>query len=335
MAGEELFTVRGSILTSSSWFTLDMDISSTGIDWEAIENIAREIDQEKKKDNTGMIKNLPVKGILRIRSDFFKYRQFKWEPFHADVSLDGDSVSVQAKQAALCGVSTTGNVRITDHGAKLDVNLSAKNLQFRPTVLCLSDKNADVTGTFEAEADLKAEGTIDTIAESLHGTFYISAKDGKIYKSRSLDKTLDTLNETENFRGKLPDLDKEIISYRVFTARGTLEKNILEVDESILDASVFGILARGQVDLRNQSLDLNALVAPVSFVQRIVSKIPILGYILGGNLVSVPVKIYGNINDPKVTFLSPSAVGSELLGIFKRTIKLPVTLIEPVLPGKK
>jgi hypothetical protein len=107
------------------------------------------------------------------------------------------------------------------------------------------------------------------------------------------------------------------------------------VEESILDASIFGIIARGEVDIENGSLDLNALVSPVSFAQRVISKIPILGHILGGNLVSVPVKIKGKISDPHVTFLSPSAIGSEFLGILKRTVKLPVTLIEPVLPGKE
>jgi hypothetical protein len=73
----------------------------------------------------------------------------------------------------------------------------------------------------------------------------------------------------------------------------------------------------------------------VNIVARIVNKIPVLGHILGGNIVSVPVKIKGDMYDPQVTFLSPSAIGSAFLGIMERTIKLPVTIIEPILPGKK
>jgi len=66
-----------------------------------------------------------------------------------------------------------------------------------------------------------------------------------------------------------------------------------------------------------------------------VRKIPVLGYILGGNLVSIPVRISGNMKDPQVTFLSPSAIGSEVLGIAKRTLKLPITLAEPVFLREK
>lgn len=113
-----------------------------------------------------------------------------------------------------------------------------------------------------------------------------------------------------------------------------MKENILKVDEGILDASVFGILAQGEIDLFNETMDLNALVAPVNIVARIVSKIPIVGYILGGNLFSIPVKIKSNLSDPEVTFLSPSAVGSAFLGIMERTLKLPI-IIEPILPAKK
>ena len=240
-----------------------------------------------------------------------------------------------SKKAALCGISTTGNVDITPQGAEIDIALSAKDLELQPTILCISDKKADITGTFEMKADLKAKGKLDAIAKSLNGSFTLSAKKGKIYKSKSLDKTLDLVNKTENVKGKLPDLDKTIITYSNFTASGTIKEHIVEIEKSILEASIFGILAQGEVDLNSQTLDMNALVAPVNIGQRIVGKIPIVGHILGGNLVSIPVKISGNLSDPQVSFLSPSAVGSAFLGIFERTLKLPITIIEPVLPGKK
>jgi len=73
----------------------------------------------------------------------------------------------------------------------------------------------------------------------------------------------------------------------------------------------------------------------VNFAQGIVAKIPVLGHLMGGSIVSIPVKIRGNLSDPQVTFLSPSAIGSAFLGIMERTLKLPITIIEPILPAKK
>ena len=37
------------------------------------------------------------------------------------------------------------------------------------------------------------------------------------------------------------------------------------------------------------------------------------------------------LNNPRVTPISPTAVGSGLLGIMKRTLHLPVKMIEPIL----
>ncbi|MCJ7481701.1 MAG: AsmA-like C-terminal region-containing protein, partial [Thermodesulfovibrionales bacterium] len=334
-AGEQEVTLTGTISTSPTWFTVNMDLTSDSIDFEKVQRIVQRNKQTDSKGHPGLFDDIPVKGTLRVRSDAFQYRQFKWQPFHADVSFDGDTMHIRSKKAALCGISTTGDIDITAGGAEIDVALSAKNLELEPTILCISDKKVDVTGIFDMKADLKARGKLDTIAKSLNGSFTISAKKGKIFKSQSLDKTLDLVNETENVKGTLPDLNKTIIDYRAFTASGKIKEHIVDVEQATLDASTFGILAQGQVDLRNETLDVNALVAPVNRVQRIVGKIPVLGHILGGNLVSFPVKIKGNLSDPEVTFLSPSAIGSAFLGIMERTLKLPITIIEPILPAKK
>ena len=335
LLGKERFMLKGTIDTAPTSISVDMDLSADGINWESVENILQKAKKRDGKKTAGAPESLLLKGRLRIEAGFFKYRQFTWEPFHADVNFDGNTVSVHATRAALCGISTTGDVTIAPSGAEIDIALSADNLELQPTILCISDKKADITGKFSMKADLKGKGPLDTIAKSMNGSFTIKAKKGKIYKSKSLDKTLDLVNKTENVKGTLPDLDKTMIKYRDFTASGTIKEHILELEESGLDAYSFGILSQGNIDLQSQTLDLNALVVPVNRVQRIVGKIPVLGKILGGSLVSIPVKIKGNMSDPEVTFLSPSAVGSAFFGIIERTLKLPLTIIEPVLPAKK
>jgi len=71
-------------------------------------------------------------------------------------------------------------------------------------------------------------------------------------------------------------------------------------------------------------------VSPLKTVDTVVRNIPLVGNILGGSLVSIPVKVTGDINDPTVVPLSPSAVGSGLLGTMKRVFQLPFTLTQPL-----
>jgi hypothetical protein len=76
-------------------------------------------------------------------------------------------------------------------------------------------------------------------------------------------------------------------------------------------------------------------VAPFTTIDQVVSNIPVVSYIFQDTLVSIPVTVNGRMNDPDVKLLPASAVGDDLLGILKRTLKAPVKVIEPVLPGEK
>ena len=74
------------------------------------------------------------------------------------------------------------------------------------------------------------------------------------------------------------------------------------------------------------------MVAPLRTVDFIIERTPIVKNIMGGKLVTVPVRIAGDWKNPTVTMLSATAVGSRLLEIMKNTVLLPVVLAEPVLP---
>jgi hypothetical protein len=63
--------------------------------------------------------------------------------------------------------------------------------------------------------------------------------------------------------------------------------------------------------------------------------IPLVSDIFAGTLVTIPVKVYGDLKDPKVSPLSPSAVGDELLAMMKRTLGLPFKIIDFFLPSER
>ena len=82
-----------------------------------------------------------------------------------------------------------------------------------------------------------------------------------------------------------------------------------------------------------KKIDLKVLVSPFKTVDFIVRKIPIVRKILGGSLVSIPVGIKGDIENPNISYISPAAVGQKLLDFTKSTLKIPVKILELVIPG--
>jgi hypothetical protein len=89
-----------------------------------------------------------------------------------------------------------------------------------------------------------------------------------------------------------------------------------------------GLVAEGYITLPQRDSHMTVLVAPFGSLDRLVRSIPLIGYIIGGTFTSIPVAVTGDIRDPNVVVLGPRAVGSELLGIFERTLKLPSKIMD-------
>ena len=89
------------------------------------------------------------------------------------------------------------------------------------------------------------------------------------------------------------------------------------------------------MNLEDRTVDVRIVASPLRTVDTIVSKIPLVGRILGGTLISVPIRVRGDLGNPTVTPLSPSMVGAGLLGIVKNTLKLPFDLVEATRPEEE
>jgi hypothetical protein len=82
-------------------------------------------------------------------------------------------------------------------------------------------------------------------------------------------------------------------------------------------------------------LDITFLVAPFTTTDSVIKKIPVLRDILGGSLVTIPVRVKGPFAKLEVETIPPEAVAEGLAGMMKRTLQLPFKIIEPVIPGTK
>jgi uncharacterized protein YhdP len=187
------------------------------------------------------------------------------------------------------------------------------------------------TGTFEFDGRIIAQGRPEDLFKAMEGNVEFRAKDGRIEYALGLARIVEFLNVTEIYRGKLPDMRKEGLPYDRLTLKVTLQKNKMIFEELILDGPTMEIVGKGEIDLTDRKMNFTVLVAPLKTVDRITKAIPVVSYIFGGTLVIIPVKVHGNLKDPRVTPLSPSAVGGELLAMMKRTLGLPFKVIEPLL----
>jgi hypothetical protein len=328
--GDGHVSLKGGIDASEDGFLFDMDISADRLDGDTIRNA---LDIEDKEDE--YLRDMPVKGIFRLNSENFTFKGFTWSPLRADITFNNDGMSATVTEADLCGISFPGVLKITPGDISMDFQPVSSNQDIEPTLSCLWDKKDQITGNFDLKGKIMAHGTGETLANSLNGDVELLAREGRIYRGGLLAKIFAFLNITEIFRGTLPDMVKEGFAYKSITANGDIQNSTLLLKELVINSPSMEIVGSGSMGLIDKKMDLKFLVAPLKTVDSIMKKIPVVKDITGGNLVSIPLKVTGDFENPKITYLSPSAVGNGLLGIMKNTLKLPFEIIQPVIPGGK
>ncbi|MGW8284979.1 MAG: YhdP family protein [Candidatus Deferrimicrobiaceae bacterium] len=339
--GDSHLLFKGQANGSPDGLTFDMDASTAGLDWEnlrdAFESPVSKNEFQGTERGTGELAwGVPLSGTVKLQAGYFRYGRHTVEPAVADIVLGKQGMTVTITEADYCGIPFTGTLRKTPGEMSFKLLPDAKEGNADSVYDCLTDDKGRMTGRFDLAGEI--DGRVrkgEEPVRSLRGNLDFSAKNGRFYGTPILSRILSLLNVTEIFRGKLPDIWKEGLEYNSLSVRGDLREGNLTISEYVLDGTEVDVVGQGRIDLATQELDSQALVSPFTNVDYLIRKIPLLGYILGGTLVAVPVKVSGSTVDPKVSLLEPAAVGKSLLGIVERTFLLPAELIRPLLPGDK
>jgi len=333
--GNSRFTSEGSIIFSEEELQLYTELSADEIGWDRVDQIIEYVNKKKDPGHDEKPWTLPVEGVFRIKTDSFTWEDLKFNPVHADIFLEDNEVFIDFIKASLCGISVPGSIKISSTNTELYLYPVAENRQLDDTVACHWKKDQLVTGKYNLSGKLFAISNSKEIGKVLNGKLKFFAEDGRIYRYGTLAKILALLNLSEIFRGKLPDVVKEGFAYNSIKADGNLENGKFMFKEFVIDGSSMTIVCEGYIDLIRDEMDVVVLVAPFKTVDYIIKHIPLVNHIFGGKLVSIPFRVKGNPADPDVIPLSPTAIGAGMFGLLKRTITLPVAIIQPLLSNEK
>ena len=268
------------------------------------------------------------RGAVHIKTGDFTYGGFTWSQVLADVRIDGSNTDVQVHQANLCGISTTGELAFSPQGVSLHVTPAAKNMSLQETATCLWNLPVKAVAQYDLSGEINLPPTRENPARLLSGQLALSSENGTIKYASVLMKIFSVLNVTEGFTGGRLDLTGEGYGYSRAYAKVDIGKGKLQFKEILLDGNSLKITGQGSIDLTDNTVDIVLLAAPLKTVDRIVNKIPVINYIIGGSLISIPLRVKGEMSDLSVVTMPPSAVGKGLLGIMERTLKAPFKLVE-------
>ncbi len=331
----------GEATASSDGLTFEVEASTPGIDWESLHESFATPEANKgaprSEGETGESRwDAPVRGTVRLKSGYFRYGGHTIEPANAVIALGASKTTLAITDAAYCGIPFTGTIRTSDGEVSFELWPAATEQDIETSYACLTMEKGKVTGRFDLAGEFSGRvREAEQTTRSLRGNLNFTGRDGRVYGNPMFSRLLSLLRPTEIFKDRLPDSREEGIDYNTFSIRAEKGEGSVVSLESIFKGSTIEMVGSGGIDLSAGECDIQILVAPTTRINTVIRKIPVLGYILGGTLVQVPVRVSGAVEDPRVSLLEPAAVGRNLLGIAERTFLLPVKLFQPALPGEK
>lgn len=223
-------------------------------------------------------------------------------------------------------------VRTAETPARLQVSGHVEEMDAAAVHLELLQRRGLVTG--QLKGDFYLEGQIGPkFIETSTGGGSVEIERGVLRKFRSLARVFSLLNVSQIFALQLPDMAREGMPFDRVTGTFRLQEGILATEDLFVDSEAMNLSLVGQIDLRTEMLDFVLGVKPLRTVDKIVTRIPLAGWILTGEekaLITAHFLVRGPAADAEVVPVPITSISEKVVGIFRRVFGLPGRVIEGV-----
>ena len=189
-----------------------------------------------------------------------------------------------------------------------------------------------VTGKLNGQVQLQGPAGPELLTKG-KGKADIHVKDGVLRKFSFLSKVFSLLNVSQIFTFHLPDMASHGMPFTSLDGSFNLGEGRLTTEDLAVASNAMNLSLVGSFDLKQDQLDLLMGIKPFGTVDKIVSKIPLAGWILTGenkSLITAHFRIQGPSEAPEVDAIPITSVSEKVFGIFQRVLGLPGKVVSDV-----
>lgn len=262
-----------------------------------------------------------------------RFHQVEFRKLRSDVHLEQKILYVEKATCTLLGGEFAGNGRV-DFGAtggpRYQTSLRLQNIS-AAQLLQVFGTNRELTGTMSLEGDLIAKGdTLDQVKATSLGNLRLHCEKGTLRKFSLLSKLFSILNVSQLFKFKLPDMVSDGMPYNQINASFSLRDGLVTTDDLFIDSNAMNISMIGQFDLVKEQMNVTVGVKPLQTIDKVVSHIPVLGWVLTGknkSLITTYFQATGSLDNPEVKSITAKSMAKGVFNIFSRLFSLPAKLV--------
>lgn len=269
---------------------------------------------------------------VKLLVDAGNYRKLQFSKLNLTAQKENGTIYFQDLSAGIFEGKVTGKGRLAQAGPQgnrydLTIDLNRVNADKLFTAL---DVGREITGNLTLHADLTARGqNISEIKKSALGNIRLQIRDGKLRKFNTLSKVFSVLNVSQLLKFQLPDMVSGGMPYNSITGSIAVKDGNISSQDLFISSDAINISIIGSADIVKEELNVTLGVQPLQTVDKVVNRIPIVGWLLTGkdkDFLTAYFEAKGKWSDPKVSVVQVKSMGKGMLNIFRRVFELPVRL---------
>lgn len=267
------------------------------------------------------------RGTIRIAKGELFGQPF--EGFSADINMNGTIAVARPVKVNIDRGRVAGGVTYYQKPSNpklFDGSFTLSGLDINTMLTGFGAKKEYLTGTLNGEVNISGKRGVKPATAGLNGAASLRAEKGRMWKFPVLADIFSIVNVfsiDELFRKGLP--------YKTITGDFTIKDGVVSTEALAMESDSLRMSAVGDLDIPGTKIDIVVALHPFVTIDKIISKIPIAGWLITGkekSTVSMYFGVRGALKDPSVRPMPIEGIGKGVLGILERLIETPGEILK-------
>ncbi len=227
------------------------------------------------------------------------------------------------------GTGTAKLLYFRDPGSPklFDLKLDLYSLDSSSIIRELGAKKKILEGKLYGRVELSLKRGVEPSSRGLNGRAALSVEKGRLWKFIVMSKIFSIVNILS-----IDELFKTGMPFKFIKGDFTIKDGVLSTENLLLESDSMRMSAIGSIDLPTATIDAKLGMHPFVTVDKIISNIPLAGWIITGkekSTVSMYYNLTGPVRDPDVDPIPLRGMSERVIGVFQRLLEAPVRVLEP------
>ncbi|MFQ5735792.1 MAG: AsmA-like C-terminal domain-containing protein [Thermodesulfobacteriota bacterium] len=256
--------------------------------------------------------------------------------FRAQVVLDPDTARAEPVEMFIDNGRAAGRAvwhRHTSSPVLFDTEFDLAELDTETMLTGFGAKKEYLTGRLNGKIAVSGRRGAEPFTRGLDGAASIRTRKGRMWKIPVIADIFSIVNIIS-----IDELFKKGLPYKTISGDFKMKDGVVSTESVAMSSDSMRMSAVGSLSIPDSKLDIVVALRPFVTIDKIISNIPLAGWIITGkeeSTVSMYFGVRGPLEAPSVRPMTVAGISKGVFGILQRIIEAPIEILKGEMPGAR